>query len=212
MKALKTSWRLAARINLNSIHSRPLAPRRWLPQTFEKIITFDIGGISSDVCLCEDQILTTNEAIIGHQPIPRQMIGIHTVGVGGGSMARIDSGGLLRVGPQSAGADPGPVCYGKGGEIRVTDAHLFLERMDPDYFLGGDMKLYPERIRAALQQLAKKLTQKTWEAVDIAEGILGIVNTQMEGAIHLISLHKGYDTRDFTLVSFGGAGGLHACE
>jgi len=84
--------------------------------------------------------------------------------------------------------------------------------MDPDYFLGGDMKLYPERIRAALQQLAKKLTQKTWEAVDIAEGILGIVNTQMEGAIHLISLHKGYDTRDFTLVSFGGAGGLHACE
>ncbi len=182
---------------------------------YKKIITFDMGGTSTDVCLCEDQILTTNEATIDHQPIPLQMIGIHTVGAGGGSMAKIDSGGLLRVGPQSAGADPGPVCYGKGEEITVTDAHLFLGRMDPDYFLGGDLKLYPEKIRARLEELAGKLprnSQKTWEAVDIAEGILEIVNTQMEGAIHLISLQKGYDTRDFTLVSFGGAGGLHACE
>ena len=179
---------------------------------YEKIITFDMGGTSTDVCLCEDQIVTTNETTIDHQPIPLQMIGIHTVGAGGGSMARIDSGGLLRVGPQSAGADPGPVCYGKGGQITVTDAHLFLGRMNADYFLGGDMRLYPERIRAALEELAEKLIQKTWEAAEIAEGILGIVNTQMEGAIHLISLQKGYDTRDFTLVSFGGAGGLHACE
>jgi len=182
---------------------------------YEKIITLDMGGTSTDVCLCEDQILTTNEATIDHQPIPLQMIGIHTVGAGGGSIARIDSGGLLRVGPQSAGADPGPVCYGKGGEITLTDAHLFLGRMDPDYFLGGDLKLYPERIRSALQELGEQLSRsngKTWEAADIAEGILGIVNTQMEGAIHLISLQKGYDTRDFTLVSFGGAGGLHACE
>jgi N-methylhydantoinase A len=182
---------------------------------YENIITLDMGGTSTDVCLCEDQILTTNEATIDHQPIPLQMIGIHTVGAGGGSIARIDSGGLLRVGPQSAGAVPGPVCYGKGGEITVTDAHLFLGRMDPDYFLGGDLKLYPERIRGALQELGEPLSRssgKTWEAAEIAEGILGIVNTQMEGAIHLISLQKGYDTRDFTLVSFGGAGGLHACE
>ncbi len=99
--------------------------------------------------------------------------------------------------------------------MTVTDAHLFLGRMDPGYFLGGDMRLYPEKIGAALEALAQKLsqkTQKTWEAAEIAEGILEIVNTQMEGAIHLISLQKGYDTRDFTLVSFGGAGGLHACE
>ena len=182
---------------------------------YKKIITFDMGGTSTDVCLCENQILTTNEAMIDHQPIPLRIIGIHTVGAGGGSMARIDSGGLLRVGPQSAGADPGPVCYGKGGEMTVTDAHLFLGRMDQGYFLGGDMRLYPEKIGAALEALAQKLsqkTQKTWEAAEIAEGILEIVNTQMEGAIHLISLQKGYDTRDFTLVSFGGAGGLHACE
>ena len=110
---------------------------------------------------------------------------------------------------------PDPYVTAKEEEITVTDAHLFLGRMDPDYFLGGDLRLYPERIRAALDELAEKLNQKTkknWEAVDIAEGIVGIVNTQMEGAIHLISLQKGYDTRDFTLVSFGGAGGLHACE
>jgi N-methylhydantoinase A len=182
---------------------------------YEKIITLDMGGTSTDVCLCEEQIVTTNEATIDHQPIPLQMIGIHTVGAGGGSIARIDSGGLLRVGPKSAGADPGPVCYGKGGEITVTDAHLFLGRMDPEHFLGGDLKLYPAKIRAGLQGLGETLGQssgKTWEAAEIAEGILGIVNTQMEGAIHLISLQKGYDTRDFTLVSFGGAGGLHACE
>ncbi len=182
---------------------------------YDKIITFDMGGTSTDVCLCEKHIPTTREAVIDHQPIPVQMIGIHTVGAGGGSMARIDSGGLLRVGPQSAGADPGPVCYGKGRELTVTDANLFLGRMEPDHFLGGRMRLHPEKIGPALEELGVKLgrsTKKSWEAAEIAEGILKIVNTQMEGAIQLISLQKGYDTRDFTLVSFGGAGGLHACE
>ena len=181
----------------------------------EKIITFDMGGTSSDVCLCENQIPTTQEATIDHQPIPVQMIGIHTVGAGGGSIARIDTGGLLRVGPQSAGADPGPLCYGKGRDVTVTDAHLFLGRMEPDYFLGGKMKLHPEKIGPGLEELGARLgqsTHRTWQAAEIAEGILEIVNTQMEGAIQLISLHRGYDTRDFTLVSFGGAGGLHACE
>lgn len=182
---------------------------------YDKIITFDMGGTSTDVCLCEKQISTTREAAIDFQPIPVQMIGIHTVGAGGGSIARIDSGGLLRVGPQSAGADPGPVCYGKGRELTVTDANLFLGRMEPDHFLGGKMRLHPEKVGPALEELGARLgqsTHRTWDAAEIAEGILEIVNTQMEGAIQLISLQKGYDTRDFTLVSFGGAGGLHACE
>jgi len=182
---------------------------------YGKIITFDMGGTSTDVCLCEKHISMTREAAIDYQPIPVQMIGIHTVGAGGGSIARIDSGGLLRVGPQSAGADPGPLCYGKGRDLTVTDANLFLGRMEPDHFLGGKMRLHPEKIGPALEELGAEWgqsTHRTWEAAELAEGILDIVNTQMEGAIQLISLQKGYDTRDFTLVSFGGAGGLHACE
>ncbi|MFQ5928139.1 MAG: hydantoinase/oxoprolinase family protein [Acidobacteriota bacterium] len=182
---------------------------------YGSIITFDMGGTSTDVCLCDNRISTTKEATIDHQPIPVQMIAIHTVGSGGGSIARIDSGGLLRVGPQSAGADPGPVCYGKGRDVTVTDANLLLGRMESDYFLGGELKLYPHRVHPALEELAVKLrpfTRRSWKPAEIAEGIVKIVNTQMEAALQLISLQRGYDTRDFTLVSFGGAGGLHACE
>ena len=182
---------------------------------YEKIITFDMGGTSTDVCLCDGQILTTNEASIDHLPVPVRMLGVHTVGAGGGSIAWIDSGGLLRVGPQSAGADPGPVCYGKGQEVTVTDANILLGRMDPDYFLGGGMKLLPERIRPAMEALGEKLavsTGRSWSLPEIAAGVLQIVNTQVEGALRVISLQKGYDTRDFNLVSFGGAGGLHACD
>jgi N-methylhydantoinase A len=143
------------------------------------------------------------------------MIGIHTVGAGGGSIAWVDEGGLLKVGPRSAGADPGPICYGKGSELTVTDANLFLGRLDPDYFLGGDLHLFPEKVEPELRVLASKLgssSQQSWEPKEIAEGILKIANTQMESALRVISLEKGYDTRDFTLVTFGGAGGLHACE
>jgi N-methylhydantoinase A len=181
----------------------------------EKIITLDMGGTSTDASLCNGQIFTTNEAYVDHLPIPVQMIGIHTIGAGGGSIARIDSGGLLRVGPQSAGADPGPVCYGKGQDVTVTDANLFLGRMDPDYFLGGKLRLYPERVQPALEKLSTelgRLTDRSWEPTEVAQGILEIVNTQMEGAINVVSLQRGYDTRDFTLVCFGGAGGLHACD
>ncbi|MEE8348791.1 MAG: hydantoinase/oxoprolinase family protein [Acidobacteriota bacterium] len=181
----------------------------------EKIITLDMGGTSTDVSLCDGQIATTNEASIDHLPIPVQMIGIHAIGAGGGSIARIDSGGLLRVGPHSAGADPGPVCYGKGQDVTVTDANLFLGRMDPLFFLGGKLRLYPEKAQQALEELATELgriTDRSWDPAEVAQGILEIVNSQMEGAINVVSLQRGYDTRDFTLVCFGGAGGLHACD
>jgi N-methylhydantoinase A len=182
---------------------------------YDKIISFDMGGTSTDVCLCDGKIETTNEATIDHHPVATQMIGIHSVGAGGGSIAWVDEGGLLKVGPESAGADPGPVCYGKGSQVTVTDANLFLGRLDPDYFLGGELKLYRERIPEALEVLAdelRKITGRTWHLSEIAEGIVRIANNQMESALRVISLQRGYDTRDFTLVSFGGAGGLHACD
>jgi len=182
---------------------------------YEKIITLDMGGTSTDVCLCDGRIETTNENVIGHHPISIQSIGIHSVGAGGGSIAWVDEGGLLKVGPRSAGADPGPLSYGRGTEPTVTDANVFLGRIDPDFFLGGDMKLFPEKIGEALDQLSASLTAvegRTWATSEIAEGIIRIVNTQMERALRVISLQRGYDTRDFTLVTFGGAGALHACE
>jgi N-methylhydantoinase A len=182
---------------------------------YNKVITFDMGGTSTDVCLCDGRIETTNESQIDHYPISIQMIGIQTVGAGGGSVAWVDEGGLLKVGPQSAGADPGPVCYGKGTNITVTDANIYLERLEPDYFLGGDMTLRPERVRPALNRLGKrlqKLGKREWKAHEIAEGIIRIVNSQMERALRLISLQRGYDTREFSLVTYGGAGGQHACD
>ena len=182
---------------------------------YQQVITFDMGGTSTDVCLCPGQVLTTNEWSIDHLPVAVQMIAIHSVGAGGGSKAWVDPGGLLRVGPQSAGADPGPVCYGRGEDVTITDAHVFLGKLDPDFFLGGDIKLAPERVRPALEKLAGALAQTTgrsWEPSQIAEGLIQIANSHMEGALRVISLQKGYDTRDFTLVTFGGAGGLHACD
>ena len=181
---------------------------------YEKTITLDMGGTSTDVCLCEGGILTTNEASIDHLPVPVQSIPINSIGAGGGSIAWIDSGDLLRVGPRSAGAHPGPLCYGKGRDVTVTDAHLHLGRIDPDWFLGGEMKLFPRRVQVGLERLGRqlRLEGRPLTATETADGILKIVNTQMEAAIRVISLQKGYDTRDFTLVSFGGAGGLHACD
>lgn len=123
-------------------------------------------------------------------------------------------GGLLKIGPQSAGADPGPICYGEGSELTVTDANVFLGRLDPDYFLGGKIKLQPAGIRPALVKLGEKLagsSGRSWEPSELAEGIIKIVNIQMERALRVISLQRGFDTRQVTLVTFGGAGGLHAC-
>jgi len=180
-----------------------------------RIITLDMGGTSTDLCLCDGKIPRTSEASIDHHPVPISMIDIHTVGAGGGSIAWVDSGGLLRVGPQSAGADPGPVCYGKGKELTLTDANLFIGLLDPDWFLGGDFELQPAAIRPALETLGDKLKEtsgRSWQHGEIAEGIRDIVNAQLERAVRTISLERGFDTRDFTLVAFGGAAGLHACD
>ncbi|UCF39172.1 MAG: hydantoinase/oxoprolinase family protein [Acidobacteriota bacterium] len=182
---------------------------------YEKVLTIDMGGTSTDVCLCNKRIETTHEASIDHHPVSIQMIDIHTLGAGGGSIAWVDEGGLLKVGPHSAGADPGPICYGKGTDVTVTDANVFLGRMNPDYFLGGEMPLSPEKIGAGLEELGKELgksSETTMSAEEVAEGVIEIVNIQMERALRVISLEKGYDTREFTLVTFGGAGGLHACD
>ncbi|MGB8951549.1 MAG: hydantoinase/oxoprolinase family protein [Candidatus Aminicenantales bacterium] len=176
---------------------------------FSNIISFDMGGTSTDVSLIEGRIRRTTESVIGDFPIRIPIIDIHTVGAGGGSIAYMDQGGSLRVGPQSAGADPGPACYGKGHHPTVTDANLYLGRIDPELFLGGRMKIYPERSEAALHKLAKKISKSVLET---ALGIVAIANANMEKAIRVISIERGYDPRDFSLFSFGGAGGMHAAE
>jgi N-methylhydantoinase A len=176
---------------------------------YDNIITFDMGGTSTDVCLCPGRLSLTSESIIGGYPIKIPMINIHTVGAGGGSIAYLDEGRALRVGPQSAGADPGPICYGKGKELTVTDANLLLGRLHPDLFLGGKMKLHLPAVIERMKKLAKELNKDIYQ---LAEGILDVANTNMERAIRVISVEKGYDPRDFNLVSFGGAGGMHATE
>ena len=182
---------------------------------FENAITFDMGGTSTDVCLCDGRIPTTREALIGGWPVPIQMIDIVSVGAGGGSIASVDSAGVLKVGPESAGAQPGPMCYGIGERVAVTDANLYLGLLDPDWFLGGDFPLQPDKAEAGLKGLAAQLTEGSetdWDPPAVARGIRSIVGAQMERAVRLASLAKGYDTRNFTLVSFGGAGGLHVCD
>jgi len=176
---------------------------------FPRIISFDMGGTSTDVSLCDGDISLSTESTISDLPLRLPIIDIHTVGSGGGSIAHLDPGGALRVGPQSAGADPGPACYGKGDDVTVTDANLLLGRLDPERFLGGTMKLYPERSRRALERLASRLKI---DARSLAEGIIRVADATMERAIRVISVERGFDTRDFALLSFGGAGGMHACS
>ncbi len=173
------------------------------------IITLDMGGTSTDVSLCPGAIKESTNSNVGGYPIGVPMIEIHTVGAGGGSIARVDSGGALVVGPQSAGADPGPACYGKGDQITVTDANLILGRLLPDHFLGGRLKLDRERSETLLDKLGSQIGIAT---TDAALGIQRVVNANMERAIRTISLERGYDPRLFTLVPFGGAGPMHSCE
>ncbi len=175
---------------------------------YGKIITFDMGGTSTDVSLCDGGISMTTESTISGLPIKIPLIDIHTVGAGGGSIATVDSGGALRVGPESAGAVPGPICYGNSGtEITVTDANLFLGRISPSHFLGGRMSLATDITQQHIEQIANQLGLSPFETAD---GILKVANAAMERAIKVISVERGFDTREFTLVSFGGAGGLHA--
>jgi N-methylhydantoinase A len=177
---------------------------------YSKIITFDMGGTSTDVSLMEDDIKVTHEASVDGMPLGISMMDIHTVGAGGGSIAELDAGGALKVGPESAGADPGPICYGKGERLTVTDANVMLGRLLPRFFLGGTMTLAAERVLPAVRDAVWTRQWKTPEA--LAQGIVDVVNNNMEQAIRLISVERGYDPRDFTLFSFGGAGGLHAAS
>jgi N-methylhydantoinase A/oxoprolinase/acetone carboxylase beta subunit len=176
---------------------------------FTRIITFDMGGTSTDVSLVDRVPTRTAESVVGDFPIRLPMLDIHTVGAGGGSIAYLDSGGSLRVGPESAGADPGPACYGQGEQVTVTDANLLLGRIDPGRFLGGRMRICPDRARAALVAFASRAHL---DVMTLAEGIIRVANARMERAIRVVSVERGFDPRDFTLVPFGGAGGLHACD
>ncbi|MBI3695704.1 MAG: hypothetical protein HY238_12810 [Acidobacteria bacterium] len=176
---------------------------------FERVISFDMGGTSTDVSLFDGKPSFTQESEQGDFPVRVPMLDIHSVGAGGGSIARIDAGGALRVGPQSAGASPGPVCYGEGDRLTITDANLYLGRIDPEKFLSGRMRLYPDSAARHLERFARGLGVSTREA---AVAIVEVANSNMERAIRTVSIERGYDPRDFVLVSFGGAGGLHACE
>ena len=173
------------------------------------IITFDMGGTSTDVSLISDGIRLTNDNIVGEFPIAVPMADIHTIGAGGGSIAYIDGGGLLQVGPHSAGANPGPACYGLGGrEATVTDANLVLGRLRPEAFLGGTMILNRQLAVDALAPIAAKFSLSVEDA---ALGILRVANEHMCQALRHISIQRGFNPNDFTLVCFGGAGGLHLC-
>ncbi len=176
---------------------------------FRRVISFDMGGTSTDVSLIDNSIRTTNDARVGDFPVRVPVIDIHTVGAGGGSIAMVDSGGALRVGPRSAGAQPGPACYGSGTDLTVTDANLLLGRLDPAYFFGGKMALDIERARAAAAPVAADLKLSVAE---LAEGVVRVANANMERAIRVVSVERGHDPRDFSLLAFGGAGGMHACE
>lgn len=174
-----------------------------------RLLTFDMGGTSTDVALIDGDIRLTNEGRIGPWPVAVPQVDMHTIGAGGGSIAWIDAGGLLQVGPQSAGAAPGPACYGRGGTLpTVTDANALLGRLRPDYFLGGRMTLDLDAARRALQPLADQLELSL---TDAAQGILSIANEHMARALRVISVQRGHDVRQFRLCSFGGAGGLHVC-
>ena len=176
---------------------------------FPRIIAFDMGGTSTDVSLVDDAIPTSTESKVGDFPVRLPVIDIHTVGAGGGSIAHVDTGGALRVGPRSAGASPGPVCYGAGTDLTVTDANLLLGRLDPAFFLGGRMALDRARTERAAAGLARTLRLSVPE---LAEGIVRVANANMERAIRVVSVERGHDPRAFTLVAFGGAGGMHACD
>ncbi len=197
------------------------------PTSNIKLLTFDMGGTSTDVTLIDGQPQITTEAEVGGHPIGIPLLDIHTIGAGGGSIAYVDAGGALRVGPESAGADPGPACYGKteaGGPHKgkssllsavnqrlatVTDANLLLGRIPPDDFLGGAMPLYPQLAEEALKRVGDELRLSP---IETALGVIEIANAHMERALRVISVERGHDPRDFTLLSFGGAGGLHAAD
>src|SRR5882724_4310181 len=178
---------------------------------FARVLSFDMGGTSTDVALVEGEARPGSQAEVAGFPVGVPMLDIHTVGAGGGSLARFDAGGALRVGPESAGADPGPISYGRGAQPTVTDANLILGRLRPDRFLGGEFNLDVERTRRLTAEWLKRQSSRlTLE--HFAAGVLQVVNANMERALRVVSIERGYDPREFAVVAFGGAGGLHACE
>jgi N-methylhydantoinase A len=175
----------------------------------DKLLTFDMGGTSTDVALVDGEPRLTTEGRIAGYPVAVPMVDMHTIGAGGGSIARLDSGGVLLVGPESAGAEPGPACYGKGGDSpTVTDANLVLGRLRSEAFLGGRMGLDYEAAVAVVGRLGAAMGL---DAEATALGILRVANEHMARALRVISVRRGLDPRDYTLTSFGGAGGLHVC-
>ena len=178
---------------------------------FDDLITFDMGGTSTDVALLQGgRCKLASEATVHGYPIKAPMLDIHTVGAGGGSIAYIDAGGLLKVGPRSCGADPGPVCYDRGNtEPATTDANVVLQTLNPGHLLGGRMKIRQDLARDAIGRLAGRLGLGPMET---AQGILSVVTANMARAIRVISVQRGHDPRDYTLMAFGGAGPLHAAR
>jgi N-methylhydantoinase A len=175
------------------------------------IISFDMGGTSTDVALVDGEAQASSQSEIAGLPVGVPMLDIHTVGAGGGSLARFDAAGALRVGPESAGADPGPICYGRGTLPSVTDANLLLGRLQPHRFLGGNFQLDLERTgRLTTEWLKKQNVRLTLD--QFAAGVIRVVNATMEKAIRVVSIERGFDPRHFALVAYGGAGGLHACD
>lgn len=174
-----------------------------------RLLSFDMGGTSTDVSIIDRHIGFTGSAKIGAYPVAVPMVDMHTIGAGGGSIARVDAGGLLLVGPGSAGAAPGPACYGKGGgQPTVTDANVVLGRLLPSSFLGGAMQLDRPAAVNAVKTIAEVLGLTVEQA---AQGIIDVVNDHMVRALRVMSVERGEDPKEFTLVSFGGAGGLHVC-
>jgi N-methylhydantoinase A len=188
-----------------------LAAAQFLGQQVQRrrLLTFDMGGTSTDVAMIDGDLLLTSEGRIAGFPVAVPMVDMHTIGAGGGSIAFVDRGGMLQVGPESAGAAPGPACYGQGGtQPTVTDANLILGRLRSDAFLGGEMRLNPAAARQAMLTVAQPLEVSAEEA---AEGVIRIANEHMAHALRVMSVQRGIDPRALTLVSFGGAGGLHVC-
>jgi N-methylhydantoinase A len=209
------SARVAAREPVRTVLSGPAGGVLGAGQVardagYERVISFDMGGTSTDVSLIEGSLRTRNESTIAGLPVAVPMLEIHTVGAGGGSIARFDRAGALRVGPESAGADPGPICYGRGESPTVTDAHLLLGRLGSEGLLSGDFELDEPRTRDYMQRAVRG--ERGIRSVEqFAQGILDVVEATMEKAIRVISIERGRDPRDYPLVAFGGAGGLHAC-
>ena len=178
---------------------------------FQRILSFDMGGTSTDVAALQGELRAGAQAEVAGLPVGVPMLEIHTVGAGGGSIARFDAGGALRVGPESASADPGPICYGRGTEPTVTDANLLMGRLRPEHFLGGEFRLDLERARRIISEWLREQGSRL-TAQQFSAGIVRVVNANMERALRVVSIERGYDPREFALVAFGGAGGLHACE